>query len=204
MAGFPGPVSRRHHGRLRVQLFPCPGTARAGARAQAPLAFRRRKRSNGVFPPLRTLRPCQVPAPARHTDPLGASDLAHSRRAAVDPQFSSDIDMDDNQFIIPPSFVQLFIPEGKTRPSEPRAVIARRYDFCEDLAQMLMDTAREKLFDLSVTENEVLVRIHSGLEADSTLLSAAEAVWVVTRLAELLSWPLPEAWQAAFGPRERG
>lgn len=111
--------------------------------------------------------------------------------------------MDDNQFIIPPSFVQLFIPDGKTRPSEPRAVIAQRYDFCEDLAQMLMDTAREKLFDLSVTESEVLVRIHAGLKTDSTLLCAAEAVWVVTRLAELLSWPLPEAWQASPGPRER-
>jgi hypothetical protein len=111
--------------------------------------------------------------------------------------------MDENQFIIPPSFVQLFIPDGKTRPSEPRVVIARRYDFCEDLAQMLMDTAREKLFDLSVTESEVLVRIHSGLKTDSTLLSTAEAAWVVTRLAELLSWPLPEAWQASPGPRER-
>lgn len=112
--------------------------------------------------------------------------------------------MDDNQFIIPPSFVQLFIPQGKTRPSESREVIAQRYDFCEDLAQMLMDTAREKLFDLSVTESEVLVRIHAGLEADSTLLSTDEAVWVVKRLAELLSWPLPDAWQAAPDPREPG
>lgn len=97
--------------------------------------------------------------------------------------------MSDSQIVIPPSFIQLFVPAGKTRPIEPREVIARRYDLCEDMAQMLTETAREKHFALGVDEADVLVRIRSGLMADATLVSEAEAHWVVRRLAELLGWP---------------
>ena len=98
---------------------------------------------------------------------------------------------DDNQIIVPPSFIALFVPPGGSKPRESRAHIAERYEFCEDLAQMLTDTASTKLFELSVTEADVLERIHRGLLVEGAPVDADEARWVVTRLAELLGWPAP-------------
>ena len=53
--------------------------------------------------------------------------------------------------------------------------------------------AREKLVELGVTETDVLQRVHRGLLAEGSALSAEEAGWVTCWLAELLDWPLP-AW----------
>jgi hypothetical protein len=97
----------------------------------------------------------------------------------------------DSQIVIPPSFIQLFVPQGKTRPIEPRETIARRYDLCEDMAQMLTETAREKHHSIGLDEGEVLERIRSGLLADAGLVTDAECDWIVRRLAELLDWPVP-------------
>jgi transketolase C-terminal domain/subunit len=101
--------------------------------------------------------------------------------------------MSDNQIVVPPSFVELFVPAGKTRPAQPREVISQRYDLCEDMAQMLTETAREKHFSIGIAEADVLDRIHAGLAAEASLVSAEEALWVVRRLAELLYWDLPPA-----------
>jgi hypothetical protein len=98
---------------------------------------------------------------------------------------------DDSQFIVPPSFIALFIDPGRHRPREPRSHIAERYELCEDLAQMLTDTARDKLWQLGITEADVLARMHAGLLGGELGLAAAEAGWVVQRLAELLEWPMP-------------
>jgi hypothetical protein len=98
---------------------------------------------------------------------------------------------DDNQIIVPPSFIALFVPPGGVKPRASRQHIAERYEFCEDLAQMLTDTASTKLFELSVTEADVLERIHRGLLVEGAPVDADEARWVVTRLAELLGWPAP-------------
>ena len=97
---------------------------------------------------------------------------------------------EDNQFAVPQSFVELFVAPGRTRPSESQAVIAGRYEFCEDMAQMLTEHARAKLFELGITEQDVLERIHAGLAAGDPF-SPGEAWWVVRRLAELLEWPAP-------------
>ena len=53
---------------------------------------------------------------------------------------------DHNQTQLPRSFIELFIPPGKMKPSETREVIAARYDLCEDMAQMLTEHASAKLF----------------------------------------------------------
>ena len=100
---------------------------------------------------------------------------------------------DDNQAVIPRPFIELFIPAGASKPREPRAVIAERYELCEDMAQMLTEHARAKRVELGVTEPDVLQRMHRGLLAEGSGLSAEEAGWVTCRLAELLDWPLP-AW----------
>lgn len=111
--------------------------------------------------------------------------------------------MSDSQFVIPPSFIQLFVPEGKTRPTATRETIAARYDLCEDMAQMLTETAREKHFSIGVDASDVLDRIHAGLEADAALVSSAEALWIVRRLAELLGWELREALRVPVPPARR-
>ena len=101
---------------------------------------------------------------------------------------------DDSQSPIPASFVALFVPRGRERPTASRAAIAARYDLCEDMAQMLTEHARTTLFALSITEDLVLEQIHQGLRADGdgSVVSADEARWVSCRLAELLGWPMPE------------
>jgi len=100
--------------------------------------------------------------------------------------------MDENQTALPPSFIALFIPRGRTRPSASQATIAARYDLCEDLAQTLTEPARTTLFALSITEDLVLERMHQGLLADGSGVSPDEARWIITRLAELLDWHAPE------------
>jgi len=96
---------------------------------------------------------------------------------------------EDSQIVVPPSFVALFVPVGRIKPSEPRDVIFARYELCEDLAQMLTEQARAKQFELGVAEHDVLERIAAGLRTDGSVVSPAEAQWIVTRLAELLDWP---------------
>jgi hypothetical protein len=96
---------------------------------------------------------------------------------------------DESQIVVPPSFIALFVPPGRIKPTAPRTEIAARYEFCEDLAQMLTEQAQDKRWQLGVTEDIVLERMLGGLQADGSVVSATEAVWVVTRLAELLDWP---------------
>ena len=101
---------------------------------------------------------------------------------------------DENQIVVPASFVALFVEPGRSKPSATRQHIALRHEFCEDLASMLTDQAQGKLWELGVTEDEVLERILRGLRADPLVVDEREAVWVITRLAELLEWPpLPPA-----------
>jgi hypothetical protein len=98
---------------------------------------------------------------------------------------------EQNQIVVPPSFIALFVPPGRTKPTLPRDEIAARHDFCEDLATMLVDHATARRWELGVTEADVLERIHRGLVAEGAPVSSAEAWWVVQRLAEMLDWPAP-------------
>ncbi|MDO9073281.1 MAG: ATPase with chaperone activity [Rubrivivax sp.] len=98
---------------------------------------------------------------------------------------------EDSQIVVPPSFVALFVPPGRIKPTAAREEIAARYELCEDLAQMLTEQATTKKWELGVTEADVLVRFERGLRADGGVVDAAEARWVVRRLAELLGWPDP-------------
>ena len=106
--------------------------------------------------------------------------------------------MTDDQTPIPRSFIDLFVKPGSYKTREPRAVVAARYELCEDMAQMLTETASTKLFELGVAEEDVLERMRRALMAEGSVLAPAEAVWVVCRLAELLNWPMP-AFPGAAG-----
>ena len=104
--------------------------------------------------------------------------------------------MDDNQIIVPPSFVALFVQPGRIKPTQPREYIAARHDFCEDLAQALIEHAQAVHFDSGVDEAEVLRRVQRGLVAPEGVVDEAESRWVTRRLAELLGWPDPFADRA--------
>lgn len=93
---------------------------------------------------------------------------------------------DDNQIIVPRSFVDLFIPPNAVKPTQPREHIAARYELCEDLAQMLVEQVREKVFALGVTKDDVIERMHRGLLAPGSVVDEQEAWWVARRLSELL------------------
>jgi hypothetical protein len=95
---------------------------------------------------------------------------------------------EESQIEVPPSFIALFVPPGRIRPTASREHIRQRYELCEDLASMLVDTAQTKLWELGITESDVLARIHTGLLAGAGGVQASEAQWVMCRLAELLGW----------------
>lgn len=97
---------------------------------------------------------------------------------------------DDNQIGIPASFIALFVAPGRQKPSEPKQVVADRYELCEDMATMLTETAKNMLFGLGISEHEVLLRVQRGLTGDDAVVSVREAQWVMQRLAELLDWEI--------------
>ncbi len=99
---------------------------------------------------------------------------------------------DDNQIEVPPSFIALFVEPGRIKPNAARAEIQQRYEFCEDFASMLTETAQSRLWELGITEADVLARIHAGLLTGEVGVNAAEAQWVLRRLAELLGWESPQ------------
>ncbi len=96
---------------------------------------------------------------------------------------------EESQIVVPESFIALYREPGRLKLSAPRAEIAERHEFCDDLAQMLTDQAQTKLWELGVTEADVLERMLRGLRAQDSVVNDKEAVWVTTRLAELLGWP---------------
>jgi hypothetical protein len=94
---------------------------------------------------------------------------------------------DDYQLYLPASFLALYLaPNGK--PNAPRDEIMQRYEFCEDLATQLTDHARTVMFDLGLSEDEVLSRCEQGLLTEPSVVTPAEARWVATRTSELLGW----------------
>lgn len=102
---------------------------------------------------------------------------------------------DDSQLHVPPSFVALFVAPGRLKPSAARDVIAARYDYCEDLAHLLAEQAQATRWQLGITEADVLERVGRGLHGGEAGVDAAEAQWVLRRLAELLGWD----WHAPPG-----
>ena len=95
---------------------------------------------------------------------------------------------DENQVVVSQSFVALHLEPGRSKPRASRAEIAARYEFCEDLATMLTEHAATRRWELGVAEDDVLERIYQGLLGEASGVDAAEAEWVMRRLAELLDW----------------
>ncbi len=103
---------------------------------------------------------------------------------------------EESQIHLPPSFMALFVPPGKVKPSIGQREMAQRYELCEDLANLLTEQAANMQFQLGITEDLVLERCLQGLLTEPVVVQAPEARWVICRLAELLQWALPE-WATA-------
>ena len=99
---------------------------------------------------------------------------------------------DDPQLEIPTSFIALFVKPGQSKPSASFFHVAQRYDTCEDLANLLTDHAQSQQFKQGGHTDAVLSQCMAGLLCTDSGVDAAEARWVVCRLAELLNWPMPE------------
>ncbi len=102
---------------------------------------------------------------------------------------------DEYQIHIPPSFIAVH-SDARHRLSIPLAELRVRYEMCEDLSNHLVEHCKGIHVDVGVDEQEVLQRCLKGLLSPESGVAQSEAVWVVTRLAELLYWPLPDFSQA--------
>ncbi len=96
----------------------------------------------------------------------------------------------DNQILVPSSFIAVHA-DARGRLLVSADQLRTRYELCEDLASALVEQAQTLFHVQAPSESEVLQRIHAGLCSVESGFSAAEAAWVVSRLAELLSWPCP-------------
>ncbi len=133
-------------------------------------------------------------------DPCGRDKVAHAskglqfklqpRRARA--RLHRATMSEEFQLYIPPSFVALYVPPGKIKPTLGQREMAARHELCEDMAQLLTEQAATQQFQLGITEDLALERCLQGLLATPDAVNEAEARWVVCRLAELLHWPWPE------------
>lgn len=99
----------------------------------------------------------------------------------------------DNQIEIPPSFIVLHIAPGRRVTTTPKALMLARYEQCEDRKSLLTEHAQTLLDKENLAPQDVLLRCYRRLLAGAKNFNAPEAQWVVTRLAECMSWPWP-AW----------
>jgi len=99
---------------------------------------------------------------------------------------------DERQIFIPESFIEIFRTSRHGRLQATRQHIESRYEWCEDLSQMLVDPTRETFWAMGLDESTVLERTIHGLRSGDSALSLKESAWVIRRLCELLNWP-PEA-----------
>lgn len=93
---------------------------------------------------------------------------------------------DDSQIVVPPSFIAIYVAPGKIKPSISRDQLVERYEFCEDFAQVLLEQAKSKQWELGISQDVVIERISQGLKDAQDQWSAQEATWIITRLVELL------------------
>ena len=100
------------------------------------------------------------------------------------------------QIDIPASFMALYVPPGKIKPTLGQRELASRYELCEDLANLLTEKAANMQFTLGITEDLVLTQCEAGLLAEPAVVTPGEARWVVCRLAELLQWPMDQLLQS--------
>ena len=94
---------------------------------------------------------------------------------------------DERQIHVPASFMALYTPAGRLRPTPARAWLEERHDLCEDFAQLLAHQVKDKVWQLGITEADALERVQRGLAHVDLQMNDAERLWVLTRTQEILS-----------------
>ncbi len=97
---------------------------------------------------------------------------------------------DDNQILVPPSFIALH-SDARARLLAPAEEVRARYELCEDLACHLVEQAQQLYHGGARSEEGVLLGMHAGLASADAGVSLQEARWITLRLAELLGWRSP-------------
>ena len=103
---------------------------------------------------------------------------------------------DHNQTLVPDSFLALHSARG--RPLLPRDQMEQRFELCEDLALHTAAFLAAQQQDPDGSD-DALRRCLDGLRVEPAAVSAAEAVWVIRRVAELQDWPAP-GWLVESSP----
>jgi len=101
---------------------------------------------------------------------------------------------DHNQTFVSDSFAALYVV--RERLTVTREALEARYETCEDLAGEVSRFCQTLQFGHDLSEGVALLRCHQGLLVAPAAVSEAEAGWVMCRVAEMLSWDLPD-WLAA-------
>jgi hypothetical protein len=97
--------------------------------------------------------------------------------------------MDSHHHIdIPLSFQALYEAKRTARLKPVWAEVCARYELCEDMANMLVDSVQAMQLQLGITETDVLKRVWQGLTQPGSVVQLDEAQWVLHRLAELCGW----------------
>jgi hypothetical protein len=92
---------------------------------------------------------------------------------------------DDSQITVPPSFTQLYLPPGRSKPTEPRQVIAQRYEICEDLARAVAQSQTGKALDDDWQEL-LAAQVMDAFKSQESVLQEREADWVGRRAVEII------------------
>jgi hypothetical protein len=92
---------------------------------------------------------------------------------------------EDRQIYVPGSFIALYVPVGQIKPIKPREEIEAKYDYCEDLAQLLLQAMYDKMAELNLPIDIAFSRVSNVLADPNLNLSEVESTWVLSRLNEL-------------------
>jgi len=95
---------------------------------------------------------------------------------------------DTNQILIPETFQAIYKSPRTGKLTVAWPILLERYEYCEDLSNMLVETASNMMHSLHITEDDVFDRVHMGLTTPESRTNPEESYWVLQRLAELMRW----------------
>lgn len=90
----------------------------------------------------------------------------------------------DDQRFVPDSYLALHRTPGG-RLGEAQATVLARYEWCEDMAQMLAAPARDLGHQIGADHLEAATHVVRVASANNTALTESEWGWVTLRVAEL-------------------
>jgi hypothetical protein len=97
---------------------------------------------------------------------------------------------DHNQTLVPESFLALYVRNG--RPLLDRNELEARYEIAETLALHIADVAVAVPTEDLDAQREALRSVKTSLVTEPVQVSESEAAWIISRVAEICEWKLPD------------